>query len=57
MERVSPSDREPVIVVENLTARYGDVTILENVSFEVYRGERFMILGGAAAGNRHCSSI
>jgi phospholipid/cholesterol/gamma-HCH transport system ATP-binding protein len=50
MERVSPSDREPVIIVENLTARYGDVTILEDVSFEVYRGERFMILGGSGCG-------
>jgi phospholipid/cholesterol/gamma-HCH transport system ATP-binding protein len=50
MERVSPSEREPVIIVENLTARYGDVTILENVSFEVYRGERFMILGGSGCG-------
>jgi phospholipid/cholesterol/gamma-HCH transport system ATP-binding protein len=50
MERVSPSDRDPVIIVENLTARYGDVTILENVSFEVYRGERFMILGGSGCG-------
>jgi len=50
MERVSPSDRDPVIIVENLTARYDDVTILENVSFEVYRGERFMILGGSGCG-------
>ncbi|HET6490807.1 MAG TPA: ATP-binding cassette domain-containing protein [Syntrophales bacterium] len=47
---MSPSDRDPVIIVENLTARYDDVTILENVSFEVYRGERFMILGGSGCG-------
>jgi phospholipid/cholesterol/gamma-HCH transport system ATP-binding protein len=47
---VSSSDREPVIIVENLTARYGDVTILKDVSFEVYRGERFMILGGSGCG-------
>lgn len=47
---MSPSDTEPVIVVENLTARYGDVTILKDVSFEVYRGERFMILGGSGCG-------
>ena len=40
----------PVIVVENLTARYGEETILENVSFEVRRGERFMILGGSGCG-------
>ncbi len=47
---MSPSDTEPVIIVENLTARYGDVTILKDVSFEVYRGERFMILGGSGCG-------
>ncbi len=41
---------EPVIIVENLTARYGDVTILQDVSFEVRRGERFMILGGSGCG-------
>ncbi len=41
---------DPVIIVEGLTARYGDVTILEDVSFEVRRGERFMILGGSGCG-------
>lgn len=40
----------PVIVVEELTARYGEETILESVSFEVHRGERFMILGGSGCG-------
>ena len=44
------SSAEPVIIVENLTARYGDVTILQDVSFEVFRGERFMILGGSGCG-------
>jgi len=47
---VDSSSTEPVIVVENLTARYGDVTILQDVSFEVRRGERFMILGGSGCG-------
>lgn len=44
------SSAGPVIIVENLTARYGDVTILQDVSFEVFRGERFMILGGSGCG-------
>jgi phospholipid/cholesterol/gamma-HCH transport system permease protein len=47
---VRSSNTDPVIIVENLTARYGDVTILKDVSFEVYRGERFMILGGLIVG-------
>jgi phospholipid/cholesterol/gamma-HCH transport system ATP-binding protein len=40
----------PIIDVENLTARYGDSTILENVTFQVYPGEMFMILGGSGCG-------
>ncbi len=47
---MGPAGTDPVIIVEGLTARYGDVTILEDVSFEVCRGERFMILGGSGCG-------
>lgn len=42
--------REPVIEVGNLTARFGDLTILENVTFTVYRGEILVILGGSGCG-------
>ncbi|MBM4313979.1 MAG: ATP-binding cassette domain-containing protein [Deltaproteobacteria bacterium] len=41
---------EPVIAVEGLTARFGDATILENVSFEVRRGEILCIVGGSGCG-------
>jgi phospholipid/cholesterol/gamma-HCH transport system ATP-binding protein len=40
----------PIIRVEELTARYGDDTILENVSFEIEAGEVFAILGGSGSG-------
>ncbi len=43
-------NKEPIIEVENLTARYGDTTILENVSFRVCRGEIFMLLGASGCG-------
>jgi phospholipid/cholesterol/gamma-HCH transport system ATP-binding protein len=42
--------REPVIIVEELTVRYGDNTVLDNVSFEVYKGEIFVIAGGSGCG-------
>jgi phospholipid/cholesterol/gamma-HCH transport system ATP-binding protein len=43
--------REPIIKVRNLTAGYGeDVVILEDVSFDVYEGEIFVILGGSGCG-------
>lgn len=41
---------EPIIRVEGLTARYGDKLIFEEVSFEVRRGEVFVILGGSGSG-------
>ena len=41
---------EPIIRVENLVAGYGDVRIFDDVSFEVRRGEVFVILGGSGCG-------
>ena len=41
---------EPIIRVEKLTARYGDRTVFDRVSFEVYAGEVFVILGGSGCG-------
>ena len=41
---------DPIIRVEGLTARYGDRTIFDNVSFEVRTGEVFVILGGSGCG-------
>lgn len=42
--------RDSVITVEHLTARFGDNTILEDVSFNVVRGEVFVIIGGSGCG-------
>ena len=47
MER---SDKKTIVVVENLTARFGSNTIFQGVSFEVYQGEIFVILGGSGCG-------
>lgn len=41
---------EPIIRVENLTAAYDDFVVLRDVSFEVRRGEIFVILGGSGCG-------
>jgi phospholipid/cholesterol/gamma-HCH transport system ATP-binding protein len=43
-----PSD--PIIRVENLTAAYDGTVILDRISFEIYRGEVFGILGGSGSG-------
>jgi len=44
------SDKTPVILVEGLTARFGDEVVFENVNFQVYRGEILVILGGSGCG-------
>lgn len=41
---------EPIIRVENLTARFGENVIFEEVSFQVMEGEVFVILGGSGSG-------
>ena len=43
-------DREPVIIVKNLTARFGSNLVFENVNFEVYKGEILVIVGESGCG-------
>ena len=44
------NDNETIIRVEEMTARYGDALVLDALSFEVKRGEIFVILGGSGCG-------
>jgi phospholipid/cholesterol/gamma-HCH transport system ATP-binding protein len=44
------NDNETIIRVEEMTARYGDTLVLDALSFEVKRGEIFVILGGSGCG-------
>lgn len=44
------AETKPIIRVENLTASYDDTVILDDISFEVYRGEVLVILGGSGCG-------
>lgn len=41
---------ETIIKVENLSVRYGELSVLENVSFDIRRGEIFVIVGGSGCG-------
>ena len=41
---------DAIIQVRGLTAAYGDAVILKDISFEVKRGEVFVILGGSGCG-------
>ena len=39
-----------IIEVRGLTAAYGDFVLLEKISFDVHRGEVFVIIGGSGCG-------
>lgn len=43
-------EREVVIKAENVVKKFGDRTILNGISLEVYRGETFVIMGGSGCG-------
>jgi phospholipid/cholesterol/gamma-HCH transport system ATP-binding protein len=49
-QTVPASAPTPAIQVEHLVARYEERTILNDVSFTVQRGERFVIVGGSGCG-------
>ena len=42
--------KEPIICVENLTAAYEETVVFDNISFDVCKGEVFVILGGSGCG-------
>lgn len=44
------SDASPHIVVDNLTMAYGDFVIQRDLSFTIYRGDIFVIMGGSGCG-------
>jgi len=43
-------NKEVVIRAENVFRKFGDRTILNGISLEVYRGETFVIMGGSGCG-------
>jgi len=44
------SKNKPIIRVEDLTVRYGELLVLDKVSFEIQEGEIFVIVGGSGCG-------
>ena len=47
---MKPEQPEPIIIVEHLRAEFGDNLVFKDVSFQVNRGEIFVILGGSGCG-------
>jgi len=44
------TDKETIIQVKEMTAQYGETLVLDSLTFEVKRGEIFVILGGSGCG-------
>jgi phospholipid/cholesterol/gamma-HCH transport system ATP-binding protein len=47
---MNDANHSSIISVRELTAKYGEHTVLDKLSFEVKRGEIFIILGGSGCG-------
>ena len=43
-------DKEIVIKAENVVKKFGDRTVLDGVTLDIYRGETFVIMGGSGCG-------
>jgi phospholipid/cholesterol/gamma-HCH transport system ATP-binding protein len=43
-------DKGPILQVQDLVVRFGDRTVLDGITFDVQRGENFVILGGSGCG-------
>ena len=41
---------ETIIEVNNLVRRFGDRAVLDDISFNVHRGETLVIMGGSGCG-------
>jgi phospholipid/cholesterol/gamma-HCH transport system ATP-binding protein len=50
MDLARDTTAEPMIQVRDLVARYDEDIILEGISFDVYEGEIFVVLGGSGCG-------
>lgn len=45
-----PKENRPIIQVQHFTAGYDGSVVIDDISFEIYRGEVFAILGGSGSG-------
>lgn len=49
-ESSTTSQAKPIIQVENFRAAYGGKTVVENLTFDILAGEKFVIAGGSGCG-------
>lgn len=44
------NNEKPLISVKNLTKKFDDVTVLENISTDIYKGEKVVVIGPSGSG-------
>jgi phospholipid/cholesterol/gamma-HCH transport system ATP-binding protein len=47
---MTPADGEPAVRLEHIAKRFGSLTVLDDVSFEIERGKAFCLLGRSGTG-------
>ena len=51
------AERTPHITVKDLTMAYGDFVLMRELSYTVYRGDIFIIMGGSGCGKSTMMSV
>jgi phospholipid/cholesterol/gamma-HCH transport system ATP-binding protein len=51
------AERQPHITVQNLTMAYGDFVLMRDLSYTIYRGDIFIIMGGSGCGKSTMMNI
>ena len=52
-----PPDPTPLIKVDQVTAGYGDVDVLKNISFEIHRGQTVAVVGESGSGKSTAARV
>ncbi len=53
----APAAAIPALVVENITATYGKIRVLENISFAVHRGQTTALVGESGSGKSTAARV
>ncbi len=50
MENTKLNEKEPLISVKNLSKAFGDHVVLDNISTDIYKGEKVVVIGPSGGG-------
>ncbi len=53
----TPTDSSPLIRVENVTAAYGPVPVLHDISFDIYSGQTVAVVGESGSGKSTAARV